>query len=155
METNISAAYRPVIEVKNLYKIYRIGENKVRALNGVDFSIGRGEFCSVVGASGSGKSTLLNMLAGLERATKGEIIIAGSVQGVGGIVGAAARYGNTDGSKLILVMENNLFTGKIRTNTESELTGNGGIRVGGILGYDYMYMHIYIKSIFGSIKFLS
>lgn len=77
METNISAAYRPVIEVKNLYKIYRIGENKVRALNGVDFSIGRGEFCSVVGASGSGKSTLLNMLAGLERATKGEIIIAG------------------------------------------------------------------------------
>lgn len=77
METNISAAYRPVIEVKNLYKIYRIGENKVRALNGVDFSIGRGEFCSVVGASGSGKSTLLNMLAGLEHATKGEIIIAG------------------------------------------------------------------------------
>jgi putative ABC transport system ATP-binding protein len=66
-----------VIEVKNLYKIYRIGENKVRALNGVSFTINRGEFCAIVGASGSGKSTLLNMLAGLEKPTKGEIIIAG------------------------------------------------------------------------------
>lgn len=66
-----------VITVKNLYKIYRIGENKVRALNGVDFTIKRGEFCAIVGTSGSGKSTLLNMLAGLEKPTKGEIIIAG------------------------------------------------------------------------------
>lgn len=68
---------RPVIQVKDLYKIYRIGENKVRALNGVDFTINRGEFCSIVGTSGSGKSTLLNMMAGLEKPTKGEIIIAG------------------------------------------------------------------------------
>lgn len=67
----------PVIQVKDLYKIYRLGEEKVRALNGVDFTINRGEFCSIVGASGSGKSTLLNMLAGLEKPTKGEIVIAG------------------------------------------------------------------------------
>ena len=67
----------PVIQVKDLYKIYRLGEEKVRALNGVDFVINRGEFCSIVGASGSGKSTLLNMLAGLEKPTKGEIVIAG------------------------------------------------------------------------------
>lgn len=45
----------PVIQVKNLYKIYRVGENKVRALNGVDLTIYRGEFCSIVGTSGSGK----------------------------------------------------------------------------------------------------
>ena len=44
----------PVIQVKNLYKIYRVGENKVRALNGVDLTIYRGEFCSIVGTSGSG-----------------------------------------------------------------------------------------------------
>ena len=68
---------KPVIQVKNLYKIYRIGENKVKALNGVDFSISRGEFCCIVGTSGSGKSTLLNMMAGLEPPTRGEIIIAG------------------------------------------------------------------------------
>lgn len=67
----------PVISVKDLYKIYRIGENRVRALNGVSFNINRGEFCAIVGTSGSGKSTLLNMLAGLEKPTKGEIIIAG------------------------------------------------------------------------------
>ncbi len=66
-----------VITVKNLYKIYHIGDNKVKALNGVDFTIKRGQFCAIVGTSGSGKSTLLNMLAGLEKPTKGEIIIAG------------------------------------------------------------------------------
>ncbi|MCM1385834.1 MAG: ABC transporter ATP-binding protein [Bacillus sp. (in: Bacteria)] len=68
---------QPVIQVKDLYKIYRVGETRVRALNGVDFTIDRGNFCSIVGTSGSGKSTLLNMLAGLEKPTKGEIIIAG------------------------------------------------------------------------------
>jgi len=66
-----------VITVKDLYKVYRIGENRVRALNGVNFTINKGEFCAIVGTSGSGKSTLLNMLAGLEKPTKGEIIIAG------------------------------------------------------------------------------
>ncbi len=67
----------PVIQVKNLYKIYHVGETKVYALNGVDFTMYRGEFCAIVGTSGSGKSTLLNMLAGLEKPTKGEIVIAG------------------------------------------------------------------------------
>lgn len=66
-----------VIKVKDLYKIYRIGDNRVKALNGVSFTINKGEFCAIVGTSGSGKSTLLNMLAGLEKPTKGEIVIAG------------------------------------------------------------------------------
>ncbi|MCD8196666.1 MAG: ABC transporter ATP-binding protein, partial [Lachnospiraceae bacterium] len=60
-----------------LYKIFRVGEEKVRALNGVDLTIRRGEFCAIVGTSGSGKSTMLNMLAGLEKPTKGEVIVAG------------------------------------------------------------------------------
>lgn len=67
----------PVIQVKDLYKFYSIGNNRVKALNGVDFTIHRGEFCSIVGTSGSGKSTLLNMLAGLEKPSKGQIIISG------------------------------------------------------------------------------
>ena len=66
---------KPVIYAKGLYKIYRVGETQVRALNGVDLSIYPGEFCAIVGTSGSGKSTLLNMLAGLEKPTKGEIAI--------------------------------------------------------------------------------
>jgi putative ABC transport system ATP-binding protein len=67
----------PVIEVNNLYKVFKVGDSKVRALNGVNLKIYKGEFCAVVGTSGSGKSTLLNMLAGLEKPTKGEVIIAG------------------------------------------------------------------------------
>ena len=67
----------PIIRVKNLNKIYRVGETKVRALNGVEFTLYKGEFCAIVGTSGSGKSTLLNMLAGLEKPTKGEIEIGG------------------------------------------------------------------------------
>ena len=70
-------AKKPVIQVKNLYKIFRVGSSKVRALNGVDLTIYRGEFCAIVGTSGSGKSTMLNMLAGLEKPTKGEVIVAG------------------------------------------------------------------------------
>ena len=66
-----------IIEVKNLFKHYRVGDSVVHALNGVNFSINEGEFCAIVGTSGSGKSTLLNMLAGLEKPTKGEVIING------------------------------------------------------------------------------
>lgn len=65
-----------VIEVRNLYKLYRVGDEVVHALDGVSFEIPRGEFCAIVGTSGSGKSTLLNMLAGLEKPTKGKIRIA-------------------------------------------------------------------------------
>ena len=67
-----------VIQVRNLYKLYRVGDEVVRALDGVDFDIFQGEFCAIVGTSGSGKSTLLNMLAGLEKPTKGNVVIAGS-----------------------------------------------------------------------------
>lgn len=68
---------RHMIEVRDLYKIYRVGTNKVYALNGVSFDIYKGEFVAIVGTSGSGKSTLLNMLAGLEPPTKGSVLIAG------------------------------------------------------------------------------
>ena len=68
---------KPIIQVKNLHKIYSIGKNKVHALNGVSLDIYEGEFCAIVGTSGSGKSTMLNMLAGLEKPTKGEVIIDG------------------------------------------------------------------------------
>lgn len=66
-----------IITVKDLYRIYRLGEQRVRALNGVSFSVQKGDFVAIVGTSGSGKSTLLNMLAGLEPPSRGEVVIAG------------------------------------------------------------------------------
>ena len=66
-----------MIRTEGLKKIYRVGNEKVAALAGVDLEIEEGEVCCIVGQSGSGKSTLLNMLAGLEKPTKGTIVIAG------------------------------------------------------------------------------
>ena len=65
------------IIVKNLYKFYRVGDSVVRALDGVSFEVSEGEFCAIVGTSGSGKSTLLNMLAGLAKPTRGQVVIDG------------------------------------------------------------------------------
>lgn len=66
-----------IIELKNLRKVYRIGEEKVVALDDVSLDIKKGEFCCLLGTSGSGKSTLLNLMAGLEKPTRGTIRIKG------------------------------------------------------------------------------
>ena len=66
-----------VLEINNLTKIYGEGENKVKALDDVSFSIEKGEFVLVVGSSGSGKSTLLNMIGLLDKPTKGKVAIDG------------------------------------------------------------------------------
>lgn len=65
------------IEVRNLRKIYRLGNEKVYALKNINLEIQKGEICCILGTSGSGKSTLLNMLAGLEKPTRGDIFING------------------------------------------------------------------------------
>lgn len=66
-----------IIEVKNVKKIYHMGHERICALNDVNFTILKGEFCCLLGTSGSGKSTLLNLMAGIEKASGGQIIIKG------------------------------------------------------------------------------
>ena len=65
----------PIIHTEKLRKVYAVGKERVVALNNVDLSIEKGEFCCIVGQSGSGKSTLLNQLAGLEKPTSGKVYI--------------------------------------------------------------------------------
>lgn len=67
----------PLIDVRNVYKIYNPGENEVHALDGVSLSIEREEFVAIVGQSGSGKSTLMNMLGLLDSPTSGEYYLDG------------------------------------------------------------------------------
>ena len=62
-----------ILQADNLIKIYGSGENEVHALDGVNFSVEKGEFVAVVGTSGSGKSTLLHILGGLDRPTSGSV----------------------------------------------------------------------------------
>jgi len=66
-----------VILISGLTRVYKMGEAEVRALDGIDLTVARGEFLGLVGASGSGKSTLLNLIAGLDSPTSGKIMIDG------------------------------------------------------------------------------
>ena len=64
-----------LIELKNVYKEYQTGNQILKAANNLNFTIDKGELVVILGPSGSGKSTLLNLLGGLDKATRGEIII--------------------------------------------------------------------------------
>lgn len=68
---------KPLISIKNVRKIYKMGEEKIMALDDISLDIYKGEIVCFLGKSGSGKSTFLNMVAGLEKPTKGSIIIGG------------------------------------------------------------------------------
>lgn len=66
-----------ILKCSNVEKVFGKGNNQVHALNGIDFSVDKGEFVAIVGASGSGKSTLLHIIASIDKATKGTVIVDG------------------------------------------------------------------------------
>ncbi|GLC82842.1 peptide ABC transporter ATP-binding protein [Lacrimispora brassicae] len=68
---------KPLIELKEIYKVYQMGEEEVRANNGVSLRICQGEFVAIVGKSGSGKSTLMNIIGALDVPTSGEYLLGG------------------------------------------------------------------------------
>ncbi len=64
-----------LVEFKNVYKQYKMGEVTINAVDGISFNIEQGEFCVVVGSSGAGKTTVLNILGGMDSATKGHVVV--------------------------------------------------------------------------------
>ncbi len=70
-------SYENVIELRDLQRYYKMGAETVKALDGVDLEIKRGEYVSIVGPSGSGKTTLFNLVGGLDKPTKGSVFIDG------------------------------------------------------------------------------
>ena len=66
-----------MIHVQDVRKVYRMGDEEVVALNRINLKIYKGEVCCIFGTSGSGKSTLLNQLAGMEKPTRGRVLIQG------------------------------------------------------------------------------
>jgi putative ABC transport system ATP-binding protein len=66
-----------ILEVKNLCKVYGTGDNGVKAVDNIMFSVEKGEFVAIMGASGNGKSTLLHLLGGVDRPTSGKVFIDG------------------------------------------------------------------------------
>lgn len=66
-----------ILRVENLSKIYGKGNQQVKALDGVSFSVAKGQFVSIIGPSGSGKSTLLHILGGVDRPTGGKVFLNG------------------------------------------------------------------------------
>ena len=77
MEKNISAGKIPLIQLKDIYKIYQMGDEEVRASDGISLTIEKGEFVAIVGKSGSGKSTLMNIIGALDVPTEGEYLLDG------------------------------------------------------------------------------
>lgn len=71
----------PLIELRDIYKVYQMGEEEVRANDGVSLTICRGEFVAIVGKSGSGKSTLMNIIGALDVPTSGEYLLGGEEVG--------------------------------------------------------------------------
>ena len=71
------ATEEPLIELKDVAKVYKLEEVEVRALDGVDLVMQRGEYSALIGPSGSGKSTLMNTLGCLDRPTRGSYKLAG------------------------------------------------------------------------------
>ena len=70
-------SYDTVIELRNILRYYQMGDETVKALDGIDLNIGRGEYISIVGPSGSGKTTLFNLIGGLDKPTDGNVFIDG------------------------------------------------------------------------------
>jgi putative ABC transport system ATP-binding protein len=95
MSANLSA--EPAVSLRHVVKNYELATGPFTALDGIDLDIAAGEFVAIVGKSGSGKTTLLNLLAGIDRPTQGDVLVAGTALGSLSESGLAEWRGRTVG----------------------------------------------------------
>jgi putative ABC transport system ATP-binding protein len=77
MTKNNGSDYDHVVQIKDVYKSFKVGDGEVTILKGISFDVKDGEFVSIVGPSGNGKSTLLNMITGIDRPSGGDVLVTG------------------------------------------------------------------------------
>ncbi|MDH3675167.1 MAG: ABC transporter ATP-binding protein [Anaerolineae bacterium] len=77
MTENNGRDYNHVVQIKDVYKSFKVGDGEVTILKGISFDVKDGEFVSIVGPSGNGKSTLLNMITGIDRPSGGDVLVTG------------------------------------------------------------------------------
>jgi putative ABC transport system ATP-binding protein len=135
-----------ILEFNNVVKEYRLGETTVRALRGVDLTIGKGEFIAVLGASGSGKTTLLNLAGAIDEPTEGEVRVNGqAISGMADNAKAELRnrtigyiFQNFNLVSVLTALENVMLSLQIRGGRTADIRKEAAQRLDDVGLADFM-----------------
>jgi len=135
-----------ILEFNNVKKEYRLGETMVRALRGVDLTVGKGEFIAVLGASGSGKTTLLNLAGAIDEPTEGEVRVNGqAISGMADNAKAELRnrtigyiFQNFNLVSVLTAPENVILSLQIRGNRAADIRKEAAQRLDDVGLADFM-----------------
>jgi putative ABC transport system ATP-binding protein len=135
-----------ILEFNNVKKEYRLGETTVRALRGVDLSVGKGEFIAVLGASGSGKTTLLNLAGAIDEPTQGEVRVHGqAISGMADNAKAELRnrtigyiFQNFNLVSVLTALENVMLSLQIRGGRTADIRKEAAQRLDDVGLADFM-----------------
>jgi putative ABC transport system ATP-binding protein len=135
-----------ILEFNKVKKEYRLGETTVRALRGVDLSVGKGEFIAVLGASGSGKTTLLNLAGAIDEPTEGEVRVNGqAISGMADNAKAELRnrtigyiFQNFNLVSVLSALENVMLSLQIRGGRTADIRAEASQRLDDVGLADFM-----------------
>ena len=135
-----------ILEFNNVKKEYRLGETTVRALRGVDLTVGKGEFIAVLGASGSGKTTLLNLAGAIDEPTEGEVRVNGqAISGMADNAKAELRnrtigyiFQNFNLVSVLTALENVMLSLQIRGGRTADIRQEAAQRLDDVGLADFM-----------------
>lgn len=135
-----------ILEFNKVKKEYRLGETTVRALRGVDLTVGKGEFIAVLGASGSGKTTLLNLAGAIDEPTEGEVLVNGqAISGMADNAKAGLRnrtigyiFQNFNLVSVLTALENVMLSLQIRGGRTTDIRKDAAQRLDDVGLADFM-----------------